>query len=185
MSHARVPTIDPDGQREGDAGAIPLSSLRPPHAPPLRQASDESFGGPPPAHYAHPHGFDNPNYFEGYDVGNQPREEDLNAPSASASGSGSSASRQNEKQGWGKFDTYVGGREQALKFDGESIELRWARCVSSVRCSVEGCRYAALDPRACCGLSSANWFPSRRLKRLGRGGAATFPNLDESGLCSA
>ncbi|PWN42555.1 hypothetical protein IE81DRAFT_323312 [Ceraceosorus guamensis] len=111
MSHARVPTIDPDGQREGDAGAIPLSSLRPPHAP-ARQPSEESFGGPPPAHYAHPHGFDNPNYFEGYDVGNQPREEDL-APSASASGSGSSASRQNEKQGWGKFDTYVGGREHA------------------------------------------------------------------------
>lgn len=82
----------PYSHAEGaDPSMIPLNQLRAPAANASSRSVDSSSSDvAPPAHYPHPHGFDNTHFYQGIDPGYQPdaanEEEDHVQPSGSGSG---------------------------------------------------------------------------------------------------
>ena len=114
-----------------DVADIPMGAIQTPRQqqPSTDRTSVESLDGPPPAHFLHHHRMDDPNYFEGMDVGDQGGYDQLRNhqhvvqnDNASASGSGSGRgsngdpSNATTKNGWnGNQDTLVERAQRPTK----------------------------------------------------------------------
>ncbi|KAJ1026315.1 hypothetical protein NDA16_002402 [Ustilago loliicola] len=113
-----------------DVADIPLSDIGTPRQhqqhPTIARTSEESIGGPPPAHFLHHHRVDDPHYYEGMDTDNQaghptyPHNAAPHHDNASASGSGSGSngdtSNATTKNGWtANQDTLVERSQRPTK----------------------------------------------------------------------